>query len=109
MRRSAQQLAVPYPDVLSSRQASTGLKWPAYWHTDPSITEREIRQIFRKSCSYLGSLKELSKVGDYITGYMGEIPVLVVRNSGGLAGFINVCRHRRHEVMKDRGNTKVMQ
>src|SRR6201999_725087 len=26
-----------------------------------------------------------------------------------LAAFVNVCRHRRHEVMKGRGNSKMMQ
>ena len=35
--------------------------------------------------------------------------MVVIRNDSGLAGFINVCRHRRHEVMKGHGNAKVMQ
>ena len=48
-------------------------------------------------------------LGDYITGYAGGVPVVVIRNDSGLAGFVNVCRHRRHEVMKGRGNAKVMQ
>jgi choline monooxygenase len=33
----------------------------------------------------------------------------VLRNAAGLAGFVNVCRHRRHEVMKGRGRAKAMQ
>ena len=35
--------------------------------------------------------------------------MVVIRNESGLAGFVNVCRHHRHEVMKGRGNSKVMQ
>jgi ferredoxin-NADP reductase/phenylpropionate dioxygenase-like ring-hydroxylating dioxygenase large terminal subunit len=86
-----------------------GESLPARWYTDPAITEREIHQIFRKTWSYVGPANELTSLGDYITGYVGEIPVVVVRNEGGLAALVNVCRHRRHEVMKGRGNAKVMQ
>ena len=86
-----------------------GESLPARWYTDPSITAREIEQIFRKTWNYIGLAKELSRLGDYITGNVGEVPVVVIRNEAGLAGFINVCRHRRHVVMKDRGNAKIMQ
>ncbi len=81
----------------------------ARWYTDPAITEREIVGIFRKNWNYIGPLSQLKTIGDYITGYAGGVPVVVVRNDRGLAGFINVCRHRRHEVMKGRGNAKTMQ
>ena len=50
-----------------------------------------------------------AKVGDYVTGYAGNVPVVVVRNDKGLAAFVNVCRHRRHLVMKGRGNATLMQ
>lgn len=86
-----------------------GESLPAAWYTDPAITEVEIEKIFRKNWSYIGPLQELSNRGDYITGYVGEVPVVVVRSESGLRGFINVCRHRRHEVMKGRGNAKAMQ
>ena len=86
-----------------------GESLPAHWYTDPAITAREIEIIFRKSWSYIGPASELAKLGDYITGYAGEVPVVVIRNASSLAGFINVCRHRRHEVMKGRGNSKIMQ
>ena len=36
------------------------------------------------------------------------MPIVVVRNDDGLAAFVNVCRHRRHIVMKGRGNAKIM-
>ncbi len=86
-----------------------GESLPARWYTDPAITEREIHQIFRKTWNYIGPLNELQKIGDYITGYVGEIPVVVLRNKSGLAALVNVCRHRRHEVMKGRGNARMMQ
>jgi ferredoxin-NADP reductase/phenylpropionate dioxygenase-like ring-hydroxylating dioxygenase large terminal subunit len=86
-----------------------GESLPARWYTNPAITEREIQEIFHKSWNYIGPLSELAEPGDYITGLVGEVPVVVVRNDDDIAGFVNVCRHRRHIVMKDRGNAKVMQ
>lgn len=86
-----------------------GESLPARWYTDPMVTEAEIQKVFRKSWNYIGPLSELAAPGDYITGLVGEVPVVVVRNDDGVAGFVNVCRHRRHIVMQDRGNAKVMQ
>jgi phenylpropionate dioxygenase-like ring-hydroxylating dioxygenase large terminal subunit len=96
------------PDILLAA-LERGESLPACWYTDPSITVREMEQIFRKTWNYIGPAKELSRLGDYITGNVGEVPIVVIRNTTGLAGFVNVCRHRRHEVMKDRGNAKIMQ
>jgi phenylpropionate dioxygenase-like ring-hydroxylating dioxygenase large terminal subunit len=93
--------------LLSSLDRGESLS--ARWYTDPSITQREIAQIFRKSWNYVGPLSQLATIGDYVTGYAGGVPVVVVRNEHGLAGFVNVCRHRRHEVMKGRGNARLMQ
>jgi phenylpropionate dioxygenase-like ring-hydroxylating dioxygenase large terminal subunit len=81
---------------------------PARWYTDPAIMEREIALIFRKSWNYIGPLAELAESGDYIAGEAGKVPIVVVRNDDGLAAFVNVCRHRRHIVMKGRGNAKIM-
>ena len=86
-----------------------GESLPARWYTDPSITAEEIAHVFRKAWNYVGPLSELKHLGDYITAYAGGVPVVVICNETGLAGFVNVCRHRRHEVMKGRGNAKVMQ
>ncbi|MFO1083632.1 MAG: aromatic ring-hydroxylating dioxygenase subunit alpha [Reyranellaceae bacterium] len=85
-----------------------GESLPARWYTDPAIAEREITRIFRKSWIYVGPVVHLANLGDYITGYAGGVPVVVVRDDAGLAGFVNVCRHRRHEVMKGRGNARTM-
>jgi phenylpropionate dioxygenase-like ring-hydroxylating dioxygenase large terminal subunit len=86
-----------------------GQSLPARWYTDPTILEQEMLQVFRKSWNYIGPLAELTKVGDYVTGYAGNVPVVVVRNDKGLAAFVNVCRHRRHLVMKGRGNAALLQ
>jgi choline monooxygenase len=81
----------------------------ARWYTDPAITESEFAHIFNKAWGYAGSLDRLRNVGDYLTATVGRVPVVVLRNQRGLAAFVNVCRHRRHEVMKGCGNMRMMQ
>jgi ferredoxin-NADP reductase/phenylpropionate dioxygenase-like ring-hydroxylating dioxygenase large terminal subunit len=108
MIQITENVAVESPDSLLAA-LDRGESLPAHWYTDPSITTREIEKIFRKTWSYIGPATELVNRGDYITGYAGEVPVVVIRNESGLAAFVNVCRHRRHEVMKGRGNSKTMQ
>jgi ferredoxin-NADP reductase/phenylpropionate dioxygenase-like ring-hydroxylating dioxygenase large terminal subunit len=99
--------SIENPDTLIAA-LDRGESLPAHWYTDSSITAREIEHVLRKSWNYIGPMHELSQPGDFITGYAGEVPVVVIRNQGGLAGFVNVCRHRRHEVMKGRGNATMM-
>ncbi len=86
-----------------------GKSLPPSWYTDPAITAQEVQRIFRRTWQYIGPLCELGNQGDYITGLAGDVPVVVLRNESGLAGFVNVCRHRRHLVMKGRGNARAMQ
>jgi ferredoxin-NADP reductase/phenylpropionate dioxygenase-like ring-hydroxylating dioxygenase large terminal subunit len=86
-----------------------GESLPITWYTDPAIIEPEMRRIFRRTWQYIGPVRELQNVGDYITGMAGNVPVAVVRNADGLAAFVNVCRHRRHQVLKGRGNTRMIQ
>ena len=85
-----------------------GESLPARWYTDPEIARLEVERLFRRSWGYVGTLSELRNVGDYISTYVGGIPVAVVRGEKGLSALVNVCRHRRHEVMKGRGNARVL-
>ncbi|MGH9550660.1 MAG: aromatic ring-hydroxylating oxygenase subunit alpha [Terriglobales bacterium] len=86
-----------------------GESLPSSWFTDAAVTEKEYEKIFHKSWQYIGPAQKLRNVGDYIAGYVGRIPVVVIRNEQGLGAFVNACRHRRHEVMKGCGNSKIMQ
>src|SRR4029450_2282324 len=100
-----------FPESYASLAASLdrGETLPSQWYVDPAVADRERQQIFRRTWSYIGPLNELRNLGDYISGSVGEVPIVVIRNENGLAALVNVCRHRRHEVMKGRGNAKVMQ
>ena len=72
---------------------------PAWSYTDPSLFEHERRRIFDRCWQYVGHSDQLQETGSYLTGRVGRIPVVVVRDAAGaLAGFVNVCAHRGHEV-----------
>jgi phenylpropionate dioxygenase-like ring-hydroxylating dioxygenase large terminal subunit len=86
-----------------------GESLPVSWYTDPAFTELELQTIFRNTWQYVGPLRDLANVGDYVSGFAGNVPVAVVRGEAGLNGFVNVCRHRRHQVMKGRGNAPRLQ
>jgi choline monooxygenase len=86
-----------------------GFSLPASWYTDPAIAEREHDRIFRQFWQYIGRAEQLARPGDFLTGSAGELPIVVVRGDHGVKAFVNVCRHRRHEVMSGAGNKKVLQ
>jgi phenylpropionate dioxygenase-like ring-hydroxylating dioxygenase large terminal subunit len=86
-----------------------GESLPVSWYTDPAFTELELHKIFRNTWQYVGPLADLANVGDYVSGFAGNVPVAVVRSETGLNGLVNVCRHRRHQVMKGRGNATRLQ
>ncbi|HTJ64607.1 MAG TPA: aromatic ring-hydroxylating dioxygenase subunit alpha [Alphaproteobacteria bacterium] len=96
-----------YETAVAAIERGEGL--PASWYTDPAIVEREMEAIFRRTWQYVGPARELQNVGDYIAGMAGNVPVAAIRTENGLAGVVNVCRHRRHQVLKDRGNARRLQ
>ena len=58
-----------------------------------------------------GTYGQVSSAGDFITTHLGDLPVVIVRDTGGaLRAFANVCRHRGSEVVLEcAGNRKTLQ
>ena len=83
---------------------------PASWYSDPEIYRLEQERIFRRSWQYAGTAESVAAAGSYLTCRAGEVPILVVRDrEGTLRGFVNVCRHRGHEVASGCGRRETLQ
>jgi phenylpropionate dioxygenase-like ring-hydroxylating dioxygenase large terminal subunit len=88
-----------------------GRTLPADWYIDPKRFEREEERIFAASWSYVGRVEYVAKAGDFLTGRVGKVPVVIVRDDAGmLRAYANVCRHRGSElVLEKSGNRRTLQ
>jgi len=59
-------------------------------------------QILRRSWQFVGHESQMAHAGDYLADVIGGAPVVVVRReTGELAAFHNVCRHRAGALVPD--------
>jgi phenylpropionate dioxygenase-like ring-hydroxylating dioxygenase large terminal subunit len=84
-----------------------GMVFPAIYF-DEEVYRREHERIFEGAWLPVGHEDMIRNNGDYVTNYMGEVPIVLVRDRAGVIRvFINKCRHRGNEVcLFDRGNVR---
>jgi phenylpropionate dioxygenase-like ring-hydroxylating dioxygenase large terminal subunit len=83
---------------------------PASWYSDPEILALEHDRIFNRFWQYAGPVEQVAAPGSFLTCRAGATPIVVVRDRDGtLRAFVNVCRHRGHEVAQGCGQRETLQ
>jgi phenylpropionate dioxygenase-like ring-hydroxylating dioxygenase large terminal subunit len=87
--------------------SDTGTVSPSIY-VDDEIYRLELEQVFGRCWLYLAHESQLPKAGSWVSAYMGEDPVIVVRQrDGAVKALLNQCRHRGMRVCRaDFGKNK---
>ena len=87
-------------DVKSLVDADAGLVSRRIFIED-EIYQAELERIFARCWLFLCHETQIPAPGDFITTYMGEDSVLVMRDTSGKVGaFLNVCPHRGNRLCR---------
>jgi phenylpropionate dioxygenase-like ring-hydroxylating dioxygenase large terminal subunit len=97
-------MAIDVNDLVDSE---AGLLDPRIYNSQ-ELYDLELEHIFGRAWCFLAHDSLIPKTGDFIQTYIGEDPVLVVRQrDGGVKAFLNQCRHRGMRICRaDTGNIK---
>ncbi len=81
----------------------------ARFYTDPGIFAQEVRGLLARTWQFAGHAADIPDAGDYFTFGIADQTLFAIRGHDGVVRvFYNVCRHRAHELLQGRGNTRVV-
>jgi len=77
-------------------------------YNDEALYELELERVFARSWILLGHESHVPNTGDFLNTYIGEDPVILVRQKdASLRVFLNQCHHRGMKLSRDdAGNAK---
>ncbi len=89
----------------TTEMAGSVVNLDAARYTDPGRFEREREALFRTRPQIVGMSCDLPAPGDWLTRVVADVPIIIVRRqNGGLASFINTCRHRGARLVEGSGS-----
>jgi choline monooxygenase len=92
------------------RAVEAGYALPSVWYTDRDLFNREQAAVLRHGWHYACHEDELGEVGDQLVCRIAGVPVVLVRDeTRTIRGFVNICRHRAHQVVLRNQNQQSMQ
>jgi choline monooxygenase len=89
---------------------SRGVTLSPRWYLDEAIFRAEQRTVFGRGWQFACHVEQVANPGDMVPVRAGQVPIVVVRDKASeLRAFVNVCRHRGHEVVLEPCNRGTMQ
>jgi phenylpropionate dioxygenase-like ring-hydroxylating dioxygenase large terminal subunit len=86
-----------------------GRALPSWCYTDRAFFERERDLVLRRSWHFAAHSGQLAHVGDQLPVWVAGVPDVLVRgDDGDVRGFVNICRHRAHQVVLEARNRKLL-
>jgi choline monooxygenase len=83
---------------------------PWEWYSSAEVLRLERERVFRGAWHYVGPAAKLEEPGSYLACPSGSAPLVCVRGRDGeLRAFVNVCRHRGHEIAQGEGRRETLQ
>nr|MBX2863988.1 Rieske (2Fe-2S) protein [Leptolyngbyaceae cyanobacterium MAG.088] len=94
-----QPLAPNIPNRMSARKQQA--------FTDPDTFAHEVTSIFDNDWVMVGRSGSIPNPGDYMTAFIGQRPVIVMRQQdGAIRTMANYCLHRYVKLLEGCGSTK---
>jgi len=81
----------------------------AHYYTSPDIYKNEQAGLFASSWQFVCHVSQVEKPGDYFAFSLAGEDLFLIRDSNQeLRCFYNVCQHRAHQLVKGKGNLRVI-